>query len=60
MDFDKIVLGIRLTQYFAKTHNLTNIFMYYTQSIEFYINIFHMGVWIMECGLSWNRVFELR
>ena len=39
MSFEKIVLGIRLAQFFAKTHSSTNIFEYHTQSIQFYIKI---------------------
>ena len=30
MSFEKIVLGIRLAQFLAKTHSLTNIFVYHT------------------------------
>ena len=39
MSFEKIVLGIRLAQFFAKTHSLTNIFVYYIQSIQFYVKL---------------------
>ena len=42
MSFEKIVLGICLAQFFAKTHSSTNIFEYHTQSIQFYIKLGQM------------------
>ena len=39
ISFGKIVLGICLAQFFVKTHSLTSIFEYRTQSIQFYIKL---------------------